>query len=132
LSGHYYFRAMHNTDSGLMAMIQLLNIMSATDATLSSLIAPIHRYAASGEINYRVSDAKAVTEKVRQHYAAQNAKMDDLDGLTVELPDWWFNLRSSNTEPLLRLNLEAKRRKSETRTWPKCKAYWGAEPAKGH
>jgi phosphomannomutase len=110
LSGHYYFRDCFNTDSGLMALIQLLNIWRPANAqgkTLSQLVAPLRRYAATGEINYHVADVAAVLQKIKAHYAAQGAQLDDLDGLTVELPTWWFNLRSSNTEPLLRLNLEA-------------------------
>lgn len=112
LSGHYYFRDCFNTDSGLMAMIQVINIWekanSSTRTTLSQLIQPLRTYAATGEINFHVADVKETLQKVESHYAAQGAQLDHLDGLTVELDGWWFNLRSSNTEPLLRLNLEAK------------------------
>lgn len=121
LSGHYYFRDCFNTDSGLMAMIQVINIWRKANATnanvknatsstrspLSELILPLRTYSATGEINFHVADVAATIERVEGIYAAQGAHLDYLDGLTVEFGDWWFNLRSSNTEPLLRLNLEA-------------------------
>ncbi len=108
LSGHYYFRECFNTDSGLMALLQVLNIWRRADGqTLSHMIAPLRRYSATGEINFRVADAPLILRTIEEHYAAQGAKLDHLDGLTVQMPNWWFNLRSSNTEPLLRLNLEA-------------------------
>lgn len=112
LSGHYYFADCFHTDSGLMALIQILNVLTRTDAAFSSHIAPLRRYAATGEINFRVQDAGATMKAVESHFAAMGATTDWLDGLTVELGSiktggWWFNLRSSNTEPLLRLNLEA-------------------------
>jgi phosphomannomutase len=111
LSGHYYFADCFNTDSGLMAMISVLNIWQKQQEKearpLSELIAPLRRYAATGEINFRVADVPAVLARIEGHYAEKNAQLDHLDGLTVEMGDWWFNLRSSNTEPLLRLNLEA-------------------------
>jgi phosphomannomutase len=71
------------------------------------MIEPLRKYAATGEINFRVPDVAVVQRKIEEHYGAQGANLDHLDGLTVEFDDWWFNLRSSNTEPLLRLNLEA-------------------------
>lgn len=107
LSGHYYFRDCFNTDSGLMALIQVIEIWAASDKTLSGHIASLHRYRATGEINFRVANVAAAQKRIEGHYLSQGAKSDHLDGLTVEFPDWWFNLRSSNTEPLLRLNLEA-------------------------
>jgi phosphomannomutase len=107
LSGHYYFAECFYTDSGLMAMIQVINICRKSGQTLSQLIAPLRRYCATGEINFYVADAPSVLREIEAHYRAQGATIDHLDGLTVEMPGWWFNLRSSNTEPLLRLNLEA-------------------------
>jgi phosphomannomutase len=113
LSGHYYFADCFNTDSGLMAMIQIINIWrkrqssSSKVVPLSQMIEPLRKYAATGEINFRVPDVAVVQHKIEEHYSAQGAHLDHLDGLTVEFNDWWFNLRSSNTEPLLRLNLEA-------------------------
>ena len=107
LSGHYYFADCFNTDSGLMAMIQLINIWQRRQESLSQMIAPLRQYSATGEINFRVGDVASVLENIERHYEAQGAALDRLDGLTVAFDEWWFNLRSSNTEPLLRLNLEA-------------------------
>jgi len=104
-SAHYYFRDNWRADSGLIAAVIVLEQLSRFDGTLSEMLAPLQRYANSGEINTRVSDAAAVIDHVAAHYA--EATSDRLDGLTVDLGDWWFNLRPSNTEPLLRLNLEA-------------------------
>ena len=110
LSGHYYFADCFNTDSGLMAMIQVINIWMANQNSgtpLSQLVAPLRKYAATGEINFHVADVATTLKRLEAHYRAQNAQLDYLDGVTVELDHWWFNLRSSNTEPVLRLNLEA-------------------------
>lgn len=107
LSGHYYFRDCFNTDSGLMALIQVIQIWAAGTETLSQNISSLHRYRATGEINFRVDDVAAAQKRIESHYLEQGATSDHLDGLTIEFADWWFNLRSSNTEPLLRLNLEA-------------------------
>ena len=104
-SAHYYFRDNWRADSGLIASVLVLEQLSSHDGPLSDLLAPLKRYEASGEINTRVADAAAVIERVAAYYA--DMPSDRLDGLTVDLGDWWFNLRPSNTEPLLRLNLEA-------------------------
>ncbi len=104
-SAHYYFRENWRADSGLIATVMILEQLARFDGTLSQLLAPLQRYSNSGEINTRVSDAAAVIEAVAAHY--DDAESDRLDGLTVDHGDWWFNLRASNTEPLLRLNLEA-------------------------
>lgn len=104
-SAHYYFRDNWRADSGLIAAVMVLQELSASGGTLSELLAPLQRYSNSGEINTTVSDAAKVIEMVAEHYAS--AEIDRLDGLTVDNGDWWFNLRASNTEPLLRLNLEA-------------------------
>ncbi len=104
-SAHYYFARNWRADSGLIAAVMVLSELSASGQTLSELLGPLKRYAASGEINTRVDDTGAVIERVARHYA--DAETDRLDGLTVRHDDWWFNLRPSNTEPLLRLNLEA-------------------------
>ena len=104
-SGHYYFRDNYRADSGLIAALVLLEMLSAADEPLSALRAPFERYAASGEINTEVDDQQAVMDRVAAGYP--DAAVDHLDGLTVDVGDWWFNLRPSNTEPLLRLNLEA-------------------------
>lgn len=104
-SAHYYFRDNWRADSGSIAAMVVLEALSESGLALSELRKPFERYAASGEINTKVGDPLAVIESVAAHYA--DASQDRLDGLTVELDGWWFNLRPSNTEPLLRLNLEA-------------------------
>ena len=104
-SGHYYFRDNYRADSGLIAALMVLELLSTAAAPLSELRRPFERYAQSGEINTRVDDPPAVIDRVAAAY--EGAEQDRLDGLTVDLGDWWFNLRPSNTEPLLRLNLEA-------------------------
>lgn len=106
-SGHYYFRDNYRADSGLIAALVVLDMMSKSDRPLSELRKPFDRYAASGEINTTVPDAAGVIDHVAAYFDTQGALIDRLDGLTVDLGDWWFNLRASNTEPLLRLNLEA-------------------------
>ena len=105
-SGHYYFRDHYNADSGLVASILVLDQMSKAGRPLSELLAPYRRYAGSGEINTEVGDKDAVIERVANVYGG--GRQDRLDGLTVEFDDWWFNVRPSNTEPLLRLNVEAR------------------------
>jgi len=104
-SAHYYFRANYRADSGCIAALVVLEQMARAGQSLSELRAPFERYAASGELNFRVDDPPAVIERVAEAHAA--ADQDRLDGLTVDHGDWWANLRASNTEPLLRLNLEA-------------------------
>lgn len=104
-SGHYYFRDNYRADSGLIAALVVLEQLSQAGVPLSELRLPFERYAASGELNQQVPDPRAVIDVVAEHFAG--ASQDRLDGLTVDLGDWWFNLRPSNTEPLLRLNLEA-------------------------
>jgi phosphomannomutase len=107
LSGHYYFKDNFYTESSALAAIFVANLVSQTGQPLSELVKPIKRYFASGEINSEVHDTKAVLQKLRAQYAGQG-KVIELDGFSVEFADWWFNVRSSNTEPLIRLNLEAK------------------------
>jgi phosphomannomutase len=107
-SAHYYFRDNYRADSGIIAAMLVLEQLSKSDRPLSELRVPFERYAMSGEINTRVPDPPAVIERIAAEYA--DAEQDRLDGLTVDLGDWWFNLRPSNTEPLLRLNLEARDR----------------------
>ena len=104
-SAHYYFRENFRADSGAIAALVVLEQLSRASVPLSELRRPFERYAASGEINFEVPDPRAVVERVAEHYAG--ADQDRLDGLTVDFGVWWFNLRPSNTEPLLRLNLEA-------------------------
>jgi phosphomannomutase len=104
-SGHYYFRDNYRADSGIIAALSVLQVMAEAGRPLSELRKPFERYAASGEINTTVADAHRVIEHIAEHFG--RADQDHLDGLTVDLGDWWFNLRPSNTEPLLRLNVEA-------------------------
>jgi phosphomannomutase len=106
LSGHYYFRSNYFTESSAMAVLSLANIISHSDKSLSELIRPIQRYHASGEINSEIGDAAAVLDAIRSTYT--DGRTFELDGVSVEYDDWWFNVRCSNTEPLVRLNLEAK------------------------
>ncbi len=106
-SGHYYFAENYRADSGLIAAMVVLELMSKSDRPLSELLAPFRRYADSGEINTEVADPPRAVEAVAEHVAKEGASVDRLDGLTVDLGDWWYNLRPSNTEPLLRLNVEA-------------------------
>jgi phosphomannomutase len=105
-SGHYYFRDHYRADSGLIAALIVLERLSQAGGTMSELLAPYRRYHASGEINSTVEDQAAAIERVGAAYA--DGRQDGLDGLTVEYEDWWFNVRPSNTEPLLRLNVEAR------------------------
>lgn len=104
-SGHYYFADNYRADSGLIATMVVLGEMSRTGKTLSELRAPFEKYAGSGEINTQVKDISVVIDRVTKQFASY--PQDHLDGLTVDCGSWWFNVRSSNTEPLLRLNLEA-------------------------
>jgi phosphomannomutase len=106
LSGHYYFRDNYFTESSSLAVICVANIVSRSDKPLSELIKPIQRYVASGEINSEVADPDAVIARLREDYS--DGTLIELDGVSFEYDDWWFNVRMSNTEPLIRLNLEAK------------------------
>ena len=107
-SGHYYFRDNYRADSGSIAALVVLEALSVAGRPLSELRGPLERYADSGEINTEVDDPRAVIERVASVYA--DLPQERLDGLTVDGGEWWFNLRPSNTEPLLRLNLEARTR----------------------
>ena len=108
-SGHFYFRDFWNADSGMLAALHLLAALGAQNGPLSELVAAYDRYAASGEINSTVADQAASTAAVRAAFTGRDdVAFDELDGLTVTGGDWWFNLRASNTEPLLRLNVEAR------------------------
>jgi phosphomannomutase len=107
-SGHFYFRDFWFADSGMLAAMHVLAAVGATGHPLSELLTQYSRYVASGEINSEVADQKAVTERVAAQFARRpGVTTDELDGLTVTSADWWFNVRPSNTEPLLRLNVEA-------------------------
>ncbi|MFJ9819984.1 phosphomannomutase/phosphoglucomutase [Streptomyces sp. NPDC101151] len=108
-SAHYYFKDFWNADTGMLAALHVLAALGGQDGTLSALVAQYDRYAGSGEINSTVADQAARLAAVRSAYEGRpGITLDDLDGLTVSAADWWFNVRPSNTEPLLRLNAEAK------------------------
>jgi phosphomannomutase len=109
-SGHFYFQDFWRADSGMLAALHTLAALAAEPAgtRLSDLVGGYDRYAASGEVNLRVTDSEAALARVRAAWAGhEGVRLDDLDGLTVEHGGWWFNVRPSNTEPLLRLNVEA-------------------------
>lgn len=103
-SGHFYFRDFYLADSGMLAALHVMGALAEQDRSLSALMAEFSRYVASGEINSRVEDQQRVIETIAETYAA--CELDRLDGLTVTAEQWWFNVRPSNTEPLLRLNVE--------------------------
>ncbi|HDZ21659.1 hypothetical protein LCGC14_0340140 [marine sediment metagenome] len=106
LSGHFYFRDNFNCDSGAIVFATAISVISAQKRPLSEMIAPLKRYTHSGEINFEVDDKQAKMAEVAEHFS--DADIDHLDGVTCHYKDWWCNVRPSNTEPLLRLNLEAK------------------------
>jgi phosphomannomutase len=114
LSGHFYFAENFTSDSGELAMVSALNLISRSPRPFSELVEGLRRYHSTGEINFHVADKDAAIRALKQKYA--DGRQDELDGITVEYGDladaqwWWFNVRASNTEPLLRLNLEARSR----------------------
>ncbi|WP_240139009.1 phosphomannomutase/phosphoglucomutase [Streptomyces sp. MUM 178J] len=108
-SAHYYFRDFWNADTGMLAALHVLAALGSQEGPLSRLVAQYDRYTGSGEINSTVADQAGRTAAVKEAFAARDGvAVDELDGLTVTTADWWFNLRPSNTEPLLRLNVEAR------------------------
>ncbi len=109
LSGHYYFQANKNGEVSTLAAFTLLNLMAETGKTISTLVSDLRRYAHSGEINSEVHDKDVVIALLKEKY--KNGTITELDGVKVDFPDWWFNVRASNTEPVLRLNCEAKTQK---------------------
>lgn len=121
VSGHFYFRSFFYNDSALLALLKLASLLSRTHRSLSQLVRPFERYISSGEINFQVKDKKAVLRRIKGFYSKRpgrehlpgrpkyaGPKISLLDGITVEYPDWWFNIRPSNTEPLMRIVVEAK------------------------
>lgn len=130
LSGHFYFRDNFNADSGAIAMAVVLSVLRSTSKSMSQLVAPVKRYVQSGEINFQIEDKDGALANLKKEFATlPHAKSDELDGLTIDLFDhhatkasgamgtpaaggWWCNVRKSNTEPLLRLNLEARDQKT--------------------
>ncbi|MHC4220841.1 MAG: phosphomannomutase/phosphoglucomutase [Planctomycetota bacterium] len=106
LSGHFYYRDNYYADSGMITLVHMLNIVSQAEKPVSELIEPLRRYAASGEVNFKVEEKQAKMQEFAKRYS--DGEVDWLDGVTVRYKEWWFNCRPSNTEPLLRLNVEAK------------------------
>ncbi len=106
LSGHFYFQDNFYADSAMITLIHILNIVSKEELTVSRLIEPLRRYSNSGELNFKVADKRAKMDELEKKY--NNGQVDHLDGVTVRFKEWWFNCRPSNTEPLLRLNIEAR------------------------
>lgn len=104
-SGHYFYRDLGFIENPLLTMLEILKILSQEKKTLSELIAPLKKYFSSGEINFTVEDADRTLADIEGHFSG--AAIKKIDGVTIEFPDWWFNLRKSNTEPLVRLNMEA-------------------------
>jgi phosphomannomutase len=106
LSGHFYYRDNYFADSGMITLVHMLNILTEQDKPLSELVQPLQIYASSGEMNFEVEEKQAMMDQLERKYA--DAEIDKLDGVTIQYENWWFNCRPSNTEPLLRLNVEAK------------------------
>lgn len=117
LSGHYYFRDFFYLDCGGFAALKVLEALSTTKVPLSELIAPFLSYPKTPEINFRVHDAAAVLRRLEESYRGRGT-IEHIDGLSVETADWWFNVRMSNTEPLVRLNMEARRKETLERELP--------------
>jgi phosphomannomutase len=109
MSAHHYFRAFSYADSGMIPWLLLTEIMSVTGKKLSELVGEgMTAYPASGEINRSVADPAAITAAIEQHYRGEARAVEHVDGVSMEFEDWRFNLRPSNTEPLLRLNVESR------------------------
>ena len=109
MSAHHYFRDFGYCDSGMIPWLLVINLLSLKKSTLSSLVAErVKAYPCSGEINYRVDNALEIIKKLEEVYAPLAVKVEYVDGLSIEMNDWRFNVRISNTEPLLRLNVESK------------------------
>jgi phosphomannomutase len=106
LSGHFYYRDNYCADSGMITLVHMLNIVSEAGIPVSELIKPLRRYYSSGEINFKVDDKQARMDELARKYS--DGQLDSLDGVTIRFKNWWFNCRPSNTEPLLRLNVEAR------------------------
>ena len=129
LSGHFYFRDNYYADSGAIAFARLLSVLSAQSGPISALIAPLKRYSQTGEVNFQIEDKDGKIRELADAY--KKGQADYLDGLTVDNGDWWFNVRKSNTEPMLRLNLEAKSHTLMDEKFADLKKFLG-EPVHGH
>ena len=108
-SGHFYFKEFWRADSGMLAALHAIAALGESKKSISKILAEYQRYFASGEINSKVKDAQGAIAQIKEKYGKDSElTLDELDGLTVNGDTWWFNVRASNTEPLLRLNVEAK------------------------
>ena len=111
-SGHLHFRDFFFKDSGILALVKFAEILSRHTRPLSQLILPMQSYISSGEINFSVKNKTELLQRLETHYKEfKNAKISKIDGISIDFSDWWFNMRASNTEPLVRLVLEAKTKK---------------------
>jgi phosphomannomutase len=106
VSGHFYYRDNYYADSGLITLVHVLNIVSSAKTAVSELVKPLRRYYGSGEINFKIEDKQAKMDELAKRYG--DGQIDNLDGVTIQHKNWWLNCRPSNTEPLLRLTVEAK------------------------
>jgi len=129
LSGHLYFRDNWFADSAAIAFARLLSVLSAQDKPLSQVMSRYHKYVQSGEINFQVEDKDGKIRELADAY--KKGQIDYLDGITIDFGDWWFNVRKSNTEPLLRLNLEAPNASMLHEKLDELKKHLG-EPVEGH
>jgi phosphomannomutase len=109
-SGHFYFKNFWKADSGMLAALYVIAELMNSDTALSDLLEPYNRYFSSGEVNSKVKDPQKSVDDIKKIYQGEY-EVDELDGLTITAKEWWFNLRPSNTEPLLRLNVEAETQK---------------------
>jgi phosphomannomutase len=108
LSSHFYYKDFYTVESGDLTMLLILQLLSEEGKKMSELISPLKKYFHSGEINFEVEDKEGMMKKIKEKYSEGAKDVSELDGIRIEHDDWWFNVRASNTEPLLRLNLEAK------------------------
>ena len=129
LSGHIYFRDYYYADSAAVAFARMLSVISAQDRPLSEIIKPLHKYSQSGELNFQIEDKDGKIREIADAY--KKGQIDYLDGITVDNGDWWFNVRKSNTEPMLRLNLEAANSSQLAEKLAELKKFLG-EPVHGH
>lgn len=129
LSGHFYFRDNFFADSGAIAFARVVSVLSNQVGEMSTLIDPLKRYSQSGELNFHIDDKDAKIREIAENY--KKGQIDYLDGVTIDLGDWWFNLRKSNTEPMLRLNLEARTPAMLDEKFKELKRFLG-EPVVGH
>jgi phosphomannomutase len=109
LSGHFYYRDNFYADSGMITLVHVINIISQAEVPISEIILPLRRYYSSSEMNFKVENKQAKMDELARRYS--DGQIDHLDGITIGYKEWWFNCRPSNTEPLLRLNIEAKSKK---------------------